>query len=275
MGSGFIRGLLARGHEVVVWNRTAAKARALEPDGAVVAADPGSAARGAERLYLSLSDDASVEAALASALPTLGPGVPIVDFTTTAPLPTRARGERLVADERAYFHAPVFMTPEHARNAQGMMLGSGPAELHQKLEPELTAATGKFVYMGPDYARAAAFKLFGNAAFFSIVAGLADVFAMARGAGVDPAEVVPFLAQLTPGRQIEFRGPKMARGDFVATFELAMARKDVRLAVETAAAGGAPLAILPAIGARMDALIAAGRGGDDLGVLAAEAVAKP
>jgi 3-hydroxyisobutyrate dehydrogenase-like beta-hydroxyacid dehydrogenase len=57
----------------------------------------------------------------------------------------------------------------------------------------------------------------------------------------------------------------MVRGDFAATFELAMARKDVRLAIETA---DAPLAVLPAIAARMDALIAAGRGGDDVGVLA-------
>jgi hypothetical protein len=39
------------------------------------------------------------------------------------------------------------------------------------------------------------------------------------------------------------------------------------------AAGAAPLAVLPAIAARMDALIARGHGGDDLGVLAVDAVA--
>jgi hypothetical protein len=52
-----------------------------------------------------------------------------------------------------------------------------------------------------------------------------------------------------------------------------MARKDVRLMTETA--GARPLAALPGIGARMDALIAAGRGADDLGALAADVAAGP
>jgi 3-hydroxyisobutyrate dehydrogenase-like beta-hydroxyacid dehydrogenase len=266
MGSGFVRGLLARGHEVTVWNRSADKARALAADGARVAEDPAAAARGAERLYLSLSDDASVDAVLEAARPGLADGVPVVDFTTTAPLPTRARGHRLAAAGRPFLHAPVFMTPEHARNAEGAMLCSGPEEAHARLGPELAAMTGTFMYLGPDLARAAAFKLFGNAMFITVVAGLADVLAMARAVEVDAAEVVSFLAKLNPSRQLEFRGPKMARGDFVATFELAMARKDVRLMVETA--GAAPLGVLPAIAARMDAFIAAGHGGDDMGVLA-------
>lgn len=272
MGAGFVRGLIERGHEVTVWNRTAAKAQALAADGARVAPEPAVAARGAERLYLSLSDDASVDQALAAALPALPAPTVVVDLTTTAPLPTRARGERLTAAGRAFFHAPVFMTPENARKAQGLMLGSGPTQVHAVVEKDLAAMTGTFTYLGTDYARAAAFKLFGNSMSFAVLSGLADVFVMARAVGVDPADAVAFLVKLNPGRQIELRGGRMARGDFKATFELAMARKDVRLAVETVAADGGELAVLPAIGARMDRLIAAGHGGEDLGALAAEAL---
>jgi hypothetical protein len=49
-----------------------------------------------------------------------------------------------------------------------------------------------------------------------------------------------------------------------------MARKDVRLMLETAAHTNdpRPLAVLPAIAARMDEMIAAGLGDQDLGVLA-------
>jgi 3-hydroxyisobutyrate dehydrogenase-like beta-hydroxyacid dehydrogenase len=47
-----------------------------------------------------------------------------------------------------------------------------------------------------------------------------------------------------------------------------MARKDARLMLETAAAGGVELAILPAIVRRFDDLIATGHGGEDVGVLA-------
>jgi 3-hydroxyisobutyrate dehydrogenase len=269
MGTGFVRGLLGRGHAVTVWNRTAVKAAALVEAGAHGAVDPAAAARGAERLFLSLSDDAAVDATLEAALPGLDPAVPIVDLTTTAPLPTAARGARLAAAGRLFLHAPVFMGPENARKAEGLMLCAGPPELHERLAPELAAMTGKLTYVGPDLRRAAALKLAGNSMAFAVVAALADVFVVARAAGVDPAVAVEFLAKLNPGRQIEFRGGKMARGDFAATFELTMARKDVRLAVETAVADGGPLAVLPAIAARMDELIAAGRGGDDLAVLAA------
>ena len=62
----------------------------------------------------------------------------------------------------------------------------------------------------------------------------------------------------------------MARGDFSASFELTMARKDMRLMIE--AAGGQPLAVLPAIAKAMDDAIAKGHGRDDLGAIAAEVV---
>jgi 3-hydroxyisobutyrate dehydrogenase-like beta-hydroxyacid dehydrogenase len=63
----------------------------------------------------------------------------------------------------------------------------------------------------------------------------------------------------------------MAAADFTPSFELAMARKDVRLMTETAR--DLPLAALPSIASRMDALIAEGRGGDDLAVMGKDAVA--
>jgi 3-hydroxyisobutyrate dehydrogenase-like beta-hydroxyacid dehydrogenase len=57
----------------------------------------------------------------------------------------------------------------------------------------------------------------------------------------------------------------MVAHDFAPSFELTMARKDVRLMLETA--GSRPLAALTAIASRMDALIAEGHGSEDLAVL--------
>jgi 3-hydroxyisobutyrate dehydrogenase-like beta-hydroxyacid dehydrogenase len=62
----------------------------------------------------------------------------------------------------------------------------------------------------------------------------------------------------------------MSEGDFVASFELEMARKDVRLMLETS--GSRPLAALPSIAARMDDLLAQGLGQADFGVIARDAV---
>ena len=66
LGSGFVEGMLGRGERVVVWNRSLEKARALEPHGAQVAADPAQAVAGAARVHLCLSDDHAVDEVLAA-----------------------------------------------------------------------------------------------------------------------------------------------------------------------------------------------------------------
>jgi 3-hydroxyisobutyrate dehydrogenase-like beta-hydroxyacid dehydrogenase/predicted enzyme related to lactoylglutathione lyase len=275
MGTGFARGFRARGHEVTVWNRTAAKTRGAVADGAVAAATPAEAVRGVERIFISLSDDASVDAVLDAAAPPAG--VPIVDLTTTAPIPTRARAARLAAAGRQFLHAPVFMGPENARLSQGLILCAGPKDLYDTLAPELAKMTGKLWYVGAEPGRAAAFKLFGNAEGLAVAGGLADVFTMARGVGISPEEALEIFREVNVANQINFRGTRMAKGEFSATFELAMARKDLRLALETVAASGPDprLAVLPRIAERMDELIARGLGGEDLGVLAVDALRRP
>ena len=62
----------------------------------------------------------------------------------------------------------------------------------------------------------------------------------------------------------------MAAANYAPGFELTMARKDVRLMLETA--DSIPLTSLPAIAARMDALIAQGHGADDLAALGTDAI---
>src|SRR5437868_4262208 len=94
MGTGFVRRLRANGHDVNVWNRTVEKARALEADGAHVFADPDTALAGAERIHLSLADDASVDAVLEPLAERIPQGTWIVDHTTTAVTPTAERVKR-------------------------------------------------------------------------------------------------------------------------------------------------------------------------------------
>jgi 3-hydroxyisobutyrate dehydrogenase-like beta-hydroxyacid dehydrogenase len=78
------------------------------------------------------------------------------------------------------------------------------------------------------------------------------------------------LGKLKPAGALEVRGKKMAAGDYTASFELTMARKDMGLMLD--AVGDRPLAALRAVAQRSDELIAAGHGADDLGVLAIDAV---
>jgi 3-hydroxyisobutyrate dehydrogenase and related beta-hydroxyacid dehydrogenases len=73
-----------------------------------------------------------------------------------------------------------------------------------------------------------------------------------------------------PAAVIRGRGTAMVAGDYSPGFELTMARKDVRLMLETA--GDRPLAALRCIAARMDELIREGQGTEDMAVLGRDAV---
>ena len=61
LGANFVKALRKKGKPVQVWNRTAAKAKALEADGAVAFDDPAGAVKGASRIHLTLSDDQAVD----------------------------------------------------------------------------------------------------------------------------------------------------------------------------------------------------------------------
>jgi 3-hydroxyisobutyrate dehydrogenase-like beta-hydroxyacid dehydrogenase len=106
----------------------------------------------------------------------------------------------------------------------------------------------------------------------SVIAGLADVYAMAHSLGISAVDAHSLFDTFNPAAGIAYRGGNMAKGDYRASFELSMARKDVALMIETAK--GAPLALLPGVAARMDQLLARGFGDDDMGVLSVDAVKK-
>ncbi len=284
LGSGFIEALLSRGESVRVWNRTPSKAEALLAK--IGSATTGSrtqsmsvhdtaadAARGASRVHLCLSDDAAVDAVLDATVGSVAKGTWVIDHSTTSPEGARRRHERARREGFLFAHAPVFMSPAAAREAKGVMMLSGSAEAHQALLPLLSPMTGELVHLGARDDLAASYKLFGNAMLIAIAGGLADVFTLARSLSIAPGDALSLFSKFNPAAGIQMRGARMASGDFGASFELTMARKDIGLML--AAAGDGTLTVMPAIAARMDALIARGHGKDDLGVLALDALAAP
>jgi len=270
LGSAMVEGMLRRGDTVTVWNRTESKARALESFGARVARTPADAVSGASRVHMTLPDDAVVEEIVGGFKTRLTPNTIVVDHSTTAPRRTKDRVSRFAAEGIRFLHAPVFMSPQMARESVGIMLAAGPQRIFDDVHADLSKMTGEVWYLSEDGGRAAAYKIFGNSMLFVITAGVTDVFAMAKGLGLSPAEALDVFSKFQPGGFIKARGDKMARADFSASFELAMARKDLRLMLE--AADGQPLTVLPAIAERMDDAIAKGHGRDDLGAMAAELV---
>nr|WP_295785120.1 NAD(P)-binding domain-containing protein [Rhodoferax sp.] len=270
LGGAFAEAAAKRGDTVSAWNRSADKAAALAPFGVKAAATAADAVRGATRVHIVLKDDAVVDAVIAAALPGLSADAVLVDHTTTLPELTAARAARLAAQGVAYLHCPVFMGPAAARNAQGSMMVAGPKALFDRVQTALAAMTTRLEYMGERTDLAAVNKLFGNAMIIGVSAVMADILTMAQANAVDPQDAIKLLGLLDLNGMVAGRGVNMAKGNFAASFELDMARKDVRLMMETA--GARPLAALPAIAARMDQLIAAGHGAKDASVLGMDAV---
>lgn len=262
LGSGFVEAALARGEQVAVWNRTRSRADALAPLGAVVHDTPADAVRGAGRVHLVLRDDDSVEEVLAACTDALAPDVVIVDHTTTLPSRTATRAERLGI---RYLHCPVFIGPAAARQAKGTILSSGPREWFDAVAPALERQAERVRWLGERRDLAAVHKLAGNAFNMGMTGLIADALAVGRGAGVEGEELLATLALSNSVNVVNGRGRAMVDGNFAPSFELAMARKDVQLMLETA--GDEPLALLPGFLARIDAMMERGHGGDDLSVV--------
>src|SRR5262245_54732351 len=270
LGSAMVENMLRRGDRVSVWNRTEAKARELETLGARVAPTPAAAVVEADRVHMTLSDDAVVDDIMTAFTPQLRRDACVIDHSTAAPRATKARVERVNRQGVRFVHAPVFMSPQMARESVGLMMVSGPESVFDAVRDVLQKMTGELWYLGEEGDRAAAYKIFGNSMLFVIAAGVTDVFAMAKGLGIAPADALQVFSKFQPGNVIKARGEKMARGDFDGTFALTMARKDLRLMIE--AAGGQPMVVLPGIAARWDVAISQGLGNKDIGVIAAPVV---
>jgi 3-hydroxyisobutyrate dehydrogenase len=273
LGSNFVRALRRRGEAVHVWNRTPDKALALEVDGARAFTDPAAAARGAQRVHLTLPDDAIVDEVLERARPGLDSNVVIVDHSTTSAKGVLARIERWRARGITFVHAPVFMGPQNARESTGIMMISGSRSAIEPLRSALAPMTGKLVDLGDRPDAAAAFKLMGNAFLMCMTAGLAEMLALAKALHVSPAQAATLFDHFNPATTIGARIKRMVDAQFSdPSWELAMARKDARLMLDAAADAGLPLALLPALAARMDVVIGEGHGGDDWTVIAKDVV---
>jgi 3-hydroxyisobutyrate dehydrogenase len=269
LGSNFVKAMLQKGEMVQVWNRTVARAKALEAYGARVFEFPNEAVQDADVIHLTLKDDATVNEVLEIANKGFKDGAIIVDHTTTSAKGAIERTRAWKSKGFTYLHAPVFMGPQNALEGTGFMLVSGDQSIIERLEPELSKMTGKLLNFGPDDGKAAGIKLTGNLFLLSITAGLSDALALAKTHGIKANELLNLFTNWNPGASVSARLQKMAEGKFnEPSWGLNMARKDAGLMINAAKEADTNLAIIPAIADVMDQWIAKGHANDDWSVIA-------
>jgi 3-hydroxyisobutyrate dehydrogenase len=273
LGANFVKALRKKGVEVNVWNRTAARATALEAEGAKAYSDVSAAVNGVDIIHLTLKDDASVDEVLANASVGFKKGVIIIDHTTTSAQGAIQRTADWKAKGFTYLHAPVFMGPVNALDSSGYMLVSGDQGVISQFTPILSAMTGQLINLGDQEGKAAGMKLMGNCFLVTFTAGLADTLSLAKSLQIPVKDIAALFDLWNPGAMLPARLKRMSAGSYdQPSWELNMARKDTQLFLDAAAAGGSSLAIVPAIAAEMDRWIAKGHGNEDWTVIGKDAV---
>ena len=268
LGAGMAENLLRKGETVVVWNRTESKLAPLVALGAIAAATPAEAVAGASRVHVVLTADDAVDFTLAQALPALGDGVWVLDHSTNLPARVAERTARLRAAGVRYVHAPVFMGPQNARDASGLMLLSAADEEAPELGALLAPMTGRVWHVGARADLAAIYKLMGNGLLVSLSGALGDLLSMGAAQGLSPQDTLALFDVFKPGAAIPAFGARVASGgSSPASWELAMARKDVGLMIESAG-GPDGLVVLPGLAAAMDTALAEGLAARDYAVFA-------
>jgi 3-hydroxyisobutyrate dehydrogenase-like beta-hydroxyacid dehydrogenase len=270
MGSGIARNLLRAGHQVTVFNRTRAKAEALQPDGAQVAASPAEAAREAEVVMTMLADDAAVEEVvfgergIAGAMTT--DAVHISNSTISTVMARRLTKEHTRRGQH-YLSAPVFGRPEAAENKRLVVVVAGPGAAVERCRPLFDAIGRQTFVLGkvgdgqeaePWTANAA--KLCGNFMIASVLETFGEAFATLRKAGVEPRVFLEIMNTLFASPVYSVYGRIIAENKFEpAGFALKLGLKDVRLALALADECGAPMPLASLIRDQMLSAMAHGQ----------------
>lgn len=267
MGLPMAKNLVKAGHEVKVFNRTAAKADEARRAGARVAGSAAEAAAGAEALITMLADDRAVEEVVlgaGGALAALPRGAVHAGMSTISV----ALAARLAAAHgetgHSYISAPVFGRPEAAAAGKLWVVAAGPSEAIERCRPLFDALGQGTFEVGDEPAAANALKLGGNFVLAAAIEALSEALALARRHGVAAEQFLAVVASTLFRSPIyEGYGRLIAEERFSpAGFALRLGLKDVRLALAAADSSGVPMPLASLLHDRF--LAAANRGMADL-----------
>jgi 3-hydroxyisobutyrate dehydrogenase-like beta-hydroxyacid dehydrogenase len=233
MGGPMAANLAKAGHEVTVWNRTPGKT----VEGARLAASPEEAARGAEVVWMCVSDTNAVESVLFGAggvEPALTDGMIVVDSSTISPAATRKFASRVQARGARYVDAPVTGSKVGAEAGTLIFIVGGEESAIDALKP-LFAAMGKKIFRMGEVGKGHAAKVAMNLQIALIYEGFAEGITLATKLGVDPGTLIRLInASMVHSGVVEYKAPFVLNRDFSPNFPLRLMHKDIRLALEAA-----------------------------------------
>jgi 2-hydroxy-3-oxopropionate reductase len=215
MGRPMAERLIAAGVDVVLWNRTRAKAEAIA--GARVAGTPAMAAQGADVLITMLETGPVVDAVLFGpdgAEAALGGGALVIDMSSSPPPLARDHAQRFAARGIGYIDAPVSGGVVGARAGTLAIMAGGGAADFARAKP-IFEQLGRPTLVGPVGSGQLA-KCCNQAIVAITIGAVAEALLLAAASGADPAAVrEALLGGFADSRILQLHGKRMIERDFL------------------------------------------------------------
>jgi 3-hydroxyisobutyrate dehydrogenase-like beta-hydroxyacid dehydrogenase len=257
MGLPMVRRLLAAGHDVIAWNRSAAPLNALVAEGAIAAASPAEVATQADLIGLCVSSHEVVDTVA------FGPdglfttlsikARAIADFSTGAAEAARGFAQRAAAQGVEWVDAPVSGGVAAAEKGALIVFAGGSEAGISALAPLFGAVSARVTHMGGSGSGQVT-KICNQMIVAANVIAIAETTAFARKAGVDVAALAPALADgFADSAPLRIFGPRMATQTFKPRLgAIGLMRKDAGLVQSLAAEIGAEVPLTDAARAVYD-----------------------
>ncbi len=262
MGAGIAGSLAREGHEVVVWNRTAARAEAVAGDGVTAAASVAEAVSGSDAVVTVLFDTDAVLAVTGEIVGALGPDAVWIQASTVGPDGARRIAEAAGAQ---IVDAPVLGTKKPAQDGTLVVLASGPSGLLEKAKPVFDAIGSRTVVAGDVVGQASALKLATNSWVGLITAGAAQSLALGQVLGLDPRLVLEAIkGGPADSPYLQLKGAAMIEGSWTTSFAVDGVVKDLGLMIDAAEGADFPSDLLRSVRELFETASAQGHGADDM-----------
>jgi 3-hydroxyisobutyrate dehydrogenase len=239
-------GHLARaGHDVVVYNRTAARAdRWVQDHRGNKAATPAEAAQARELVFACVGRDSDLRAVTLGedgAFAAMTPGSVFVDHTTASATIARELARQAERQGFGFVDAPVSGGEQGAKNGQLTVMCGGTAEAFARAEPVIAAYAKQCRRLGEAGSGQLA-KMVNQICIAGLVQALSEGLSFARAAGLDPQAVVDVISKgAAQSWQMDNRHKTMLDGKYDHGFAVEWMRKDLGICFEEAARNGATL----------------------------------
>lgn len=261
VGLALVQRLRAARIKVIGYDIDPARREALEAAHAMAADSVNDVFAACDNVLLALFDGAQTGAVIREAMPSLRPGMRLVDCSTSDPEQAVALAVRLAARGVRILDAPLSGSSQQIHDGTAVMMIGGSREDCDALEPVLSVLAPRRFLLGPPGSGSRA-KLASNLLVGLNRAALAETLVFAESMGIDLPSFLE-LVRSTPAysRAVDAKGQQMIDGTFAPPqSRVQQHRKDLKLIAEAAARGGRSLPFATTHAAVLDAAIANGAG---------------